>query len=57
MKAVRHFVAYVEDGVWRGPNACLSCGKWFPPYKAGVPVEVADEYCWGHAQPTEGDDK
>ena len=37
------------DGVWYGPNACRECGKWTPPYKGAVPVEIAGEYCWGHA--------
>ena len=45
----KRYSAVVEDGVWLAPNACSICRKWLPPYKAGVPTEVADQYCWGHA--------
>jgi hypothetical protein len=36
----------VVDGLMWPVTACSTCGKRFPPYKAAVPIEVADEYCW-----------
>jgi len=43
----------VVDGLWWPPTACSRCGKWFPPYKAGVPVADSDRYCWGHHEGSE----
>lgn len=48
MADARRYVAEVIDGMWVGPNACSVCLKWFPPYKAAVPSDTADNYCWGH---------
>ena len=37
----------VIKGVYVPPNACPACGKWYPPWKAGVSVDVQHLYCWG----------
>lgn len=36
----------IVNDVYLPPNACNRCGKWKPPYKAAVPADVADQYCW-----------
>ena len=36
----------VDGDLYLPPNACAVCDKWFPPYKAGVPNDTADLYCW-----------
>jgi len=48
MSGRKRYSVEVVDGVALAPNACRVCRKWFPPYKAGVPSELADRYCWGH---------
>lgn len=43
------------EGVWHAANACRVCGKWIPPWKAGVPVEFVDAYCWVNHNPHDND--
>lgn len=45
--AEKRTVGAVIDGIYLPANACGRCGKWFPPYKAGVPAEHVGSYCWG----------
>lgn len=46
---VMHFEMFEAQGVTWPPNACSRCRRFFPPYMAGVPIEEADNFCWGHA--------
>lgn len=53
-KAKRTEQKLINGTMW-GPNACRVCGKWLPPYKVGVPTEVAHEYCWDSPCVASGD--
>jgi len=36
------------EGMVLAPNACATCGKWFPPLVARMPKSFINDYCWGH---------
>jgi len=38
----------VRDGYYLPATQCRICLLRFAPYKAGVPMSEAHNYCWGH---------